>query len=125
MEATKSQVVWFDIPCSDLDRAIRSNVKELREQYVRDAAGQWVADVEEELNWQLIAQVDAWAGAFAEFQLADALRPDLEARSQVYQRMQQVMTIDEIRDRENLPRLNMDAIERMIHRDSLPLLGLA
>ncbi|MFO1092826.1 MAG: amidohydrolase family protein [Planctomycetaceae bacterium] len=25
----------------------------------------------------------------------------------------------------NLPRLNMDAIERMIHRDSLPLLGLA
>jgi uncharacterized protein len=23
MEATKSQVVWFDIPCTDLDRAIR------------------------------------------------------------------------------------------------------
>lgn len=93
-----------------LEQAIKSNVKELREQYGREAVGPWASDFESELMAQLVLPQPAWAGLFSEFQMAEMLRPDLEARALVYQRMQAYYTIDEIRGFENKPPLNLPGV---------------
>lgn len=93
-----------------LDQAIKSNVKELREHYGRESLGPWASDFEQELMAQLVAPQASWRGHFVEFQLAELLRPDLEARAMVYQRMQSVLTIDEIRGFENLPALDIPGV---------------
>lgn len=84
-----------------LDHAIKSNVKELREQYGRDSIGPLASDFEQDVMAQLIAPVRAWDGFFVEFQLAELLRPDMEARAMVYQRLASIFSIDEIRGFEN------------------------
>lgn len=84
-----------------LDRAIKSNVKELREQFGRETVGPMAAEFEQELAAQLLTQQPAWRSLFVEFQLAEQLRPDLEARAMVYQRLMPFFTIDEIRGFEN------------------------
>lgn len=93
-----------------LDRAIKSNVKELREQYVRDSLGPLAADFEQELQAQLLPQQPSWSSLFVEFQLAEQLRPDLEARALVYQRLMPVYTIDEIRAFENASALDIAGV---------------
>lgn len=93
-----------------LDRAIKSNVKELREQYVRDGLGPLAADTEDELQAQLLYPAPAWQTLFTEFQLAEQLRPDLEARALVYQRSSFWLTIDDIRKLENLPPLRIAGV---------------
>lgn len=91
-----------------LENAIRSNVKELREQFGRDTLGPWATEVEDELEAQLIKPL--YPNVYCKLQLAEQLRPDLEARALVYQRMMWVMSIDEIRDMEDLPRLNIPGV---------------
>lgn len=91
-----------------LENAIRANVKEMREQFGRDTIGPWASEFEDELESQLIMPL--FAEAFCEFQLAEQLRPDLEARALVYQRMQMALTIDEIRQLENLPPLKIPGV---------------
>ena len=82
-----------------LDQAIKSNVKELREQFGRDALGPWASDVEGEFAAQLLPQQPSWAGLTTRFDLAELLRPDLEALALVIQRVSPHMTVDEIRSR--------------------------
>lgn len=91
-----------------LEHAIRANVKEMREQYGRDTLGPWTTETEDELEAQLIQP--SYRSTFCEFQLAEQLRPDLEARALVYQRLMFVMAIDEIRTIENLPKLNIKGV---------------
>jgi HK97 family phage portal protein len=86
-----------------LEHAIRANVKEMREQFVRDTNGPWAAEMEDELEAQLLARFASWSSLFVEFELAEQLRPDLEARALVYQRLIFVFSIDEIRAMENKP----------------------
>lgn len=86
-----------------LDQAIKSNVVQLREQYVRDSLGPLASDFEAELQAQLLPQQPSWSSMFVEFQLGELLRPDLEARAIVYQRLMFVYSPDEIRSMENLP----------------------
>lgn len=90
-----------------LDHAIKSNVRELREQYTRDSLGPWATDFESELDSQLLSLQPSWANLFVEFQLNELLRPDLETRSLVYQRAAFWASIDEIRGWENLPPLDI------------------
>nr|MBO2500955.1 phage portal protein [Acidimicrobiia bacterium] len=90
-----------------LDRAIMANVKELRAQYVREAVGPWTTELESELMSQLVEPVPSWRGLFVEFLLAEQLRPDLEARADVHQKMRHLESIDEQRRQENLPPLNI------------------
>jgi HK97 family phage portal protein len=91
-----------------LDQAIKSNVKELREQYGRDSVGPWASDFEQELQAQLLApRTGSWSSLFVEFQLAEILRPDLEARAMVYQRLAPFFTIDEVRGFENMAPLDL------------------
>jgi HK97 family phage portal protein len=93
-----------------LDRAIKSNVKELREQYIRDSVGPWANEMEQEFQAQLLPAQRSWASLFLEFQLAEQLRPDLEARALVYQRLMSVFSIDEIRGFENTPPLDLSGV---------------
>jgi hypothetical protein len=86
-----------------LEHAIRANVKEMREQFVRDTIGPWASEMEDELEAQLLARWTSWSSLFVEFELAEQLRPDLEARALVYQRLIFVFSIDEIRAMENKP----------------------
>lgn len=93
-----------------LENAIRANVKEMREQYGRDTLGPWASEIEDELEAQLIKPVPSWSNVFAEFQLAEQLRPDLEARALVYQRLMHIYTIDEIRTLENMAPLKIRGV---------------
>lgn len=86
-----------------LDHAIKSNVKELREQYGRDGIGPVASDFEQDIMAQLVEPVGAWSGMFVEFQLAEFLRPDIEARAIVYERLFRMgWTMDELRTLENM-----------------------
>lgn len=91
-----------------LENAIRANVKELREQFIRETMGPWANEFEDELHAQFIAPL--YPTVFAEFQLAESLRPDMEARAMVYQRLMHVFTIDEIRKIENMQPLNIAGV---------------
>lgn len=93
-----------------LEQAIRANVKEMREQFGRDTIGPWASETEDDFEGQLLPRVPAWSSLFVEFQLAEMLRPDLEARALVYQRMMAFFTIDEIRSFENLPPLKIKGV---------------
>jgi HK97 family phage portal protein len=106
-----------------LDQAIKSNVKELREQYARDSLGPHASDFEGELMAQLLTTQPSWSSLFVEFELAELLRPDLEARALVYQRLQSVFSIDDIRGWENLPPYDIPGVSDVpwIPRGAQPL----
>lgn len=93
-----------------LDHAIRANVAEMREKFGRDTIGVWANEFEGELEAQLISPVPSWAYTFSEFQLAEMLRPDLEARALVYQRLMWIYSVDEIRGFENRPPFNIKGV---------------
>jgi HK97 family phage portal protein len=80
-----------------LDQAIKSNVKELREQFGRDSLGPWASDFEGEIAAQLLPQQPSWSNLTVQFYLAEMLRPDLESLALVIQRVAPQMTVDEIR----------------------------
>jgi HK97 family phage portal protein len=58
-----------------LDQAIKSNVKELREQFGRDGLGPWASDFEGEFAAQLLPQQPSWSTLTVRFDLAELLRP--------------------------------------------------
>jgi HK97 family phage portal protein len=82
-----------------LTRAIKSNVVELRSQFVRDVVGPEADNFESTIMAQLVWQTPAWqqAGLFINFDLDSPLRPDLEARSVTYQNLRGVLTANEMR----------------------------
>ncbi|MGH9167380.1 MAG: phage portal protein [Acidimicrobiia bacterium] len=101
-----------------LEQAIKSNVKELREEYVREGLGPWANQVEDDLAAQLISPVPAWKALFAEFQLAERLRPDMEARSLIFSRLRNVFSPDEFRALENMEPLDIPGISDVPWVDS-------
>lgn len=93
-----------------LDHAIKSNVKELREQYGRDSVGPLASDFEADIMAQLVLPQPAWRSLFVRFQLAEFLRPDLEARAMVYQRLKHIFSIDEIRAFEDVEPFDKEGV---------------
>lgn len=93
-----------------LDKAIKSNVHELREQYVREGLGPDASDFEEDIKAQLLTQVPSWAGLDLCLDLDEQLRPDLEARALVYQKMAGYYTVDDVRSMENLKPLRIKGV---------------
>lgn len=104
-KASRDEVVAaYDVPpplVGILERAIFSNVKELRSYWTRDVIGADAGDVESELSAQLLSRQPSWSNLFVEFALAEHLRPDIEARAETYEKLRRVLTIDEIRSLEN------------------------
>jgi len=88
-----------------LDNAIKSNVAELRQQYVRDVVGGWSAPVQDEIMAQAVRPNRSLRGVFAEFDQDYHLRPDLEGMSEAMARLERTMTTNERRRKFNLPDL--------------------
>ena len=84
-----------------LDRAILNNVKELRNYFTRDTVGEEATAIEDDLMAQLVSATPAYAqaGIFLEFDLGEALRPDLEALADVSEKMRHVLTPNEQREK--------------------------
>lgn len=82
-----------------LTRAIKSNVVELRSQFIRDVVGPEADSFESDLMAQLILSTPAYknAGLFLAFDLDGPLRPDMEARAAMYVNMRGVLTPNEMR----------------------------
>jgi len=91
-----------------LENAIRANVKELREQFGRDGMGPWAAEMEDEIDAQVIRPLVPFVNCA--FQMAEQLRPDIEARALVYQRLMHIYSIDEIRRMEDKEPLNITGV---------------
>lgn len=85
-----------------MDKGQFANVSSNRSRFVRDVLGGWAAEVEDDLNAQFIGRNDAWRSYFAEFDLGEMLRPDLEARAKTYADLRSVLTPNEMRRMENL-----------------------
>jgi HK97 family phage portal protein len=88
-----------------LDRAIKSNVKELREQYYRDVVGAWAPAMEDDIMAQIVRPDPTAARFFTEFDLDAHLRPDLEAQAVAFKNLETTMTANERRRKINLPDL--------------------
>lgn len=89
----------------ELSGSNRATAQVGRETFVRDVVGSDVALLETEFNAQLVGHYPrlSSAGVFVEGQLAEQLRPDLEARSRIHARSGRWMVPNEVRHVENLP----------------------
>lgn len=93
-----------------LESTNKATLTELREHYGRDSLGPLASDFEQELMAQLLPQQPSWSSLFVEFQLAEKLRPDLEARAEVYAKLMHVFAVDEIRGFENMPAFDIRGV---------------
>jgi len=81
-----------------LENAIKSNVKELREQYIRDVIGNWAPSIEDDIWTQLLYPMGYTArDIFTEFDLDKHLRPDMEGLATVSSTMVNTATLNERR----------------------------
>lgn len=88
-----------------LDHAIKSNVKELRQQYVRDAIGNWAPAVEDDIVTQRVRPNKALRGYFIEFDMDQHLKPDLEGMAEAFVKLERTMTTNDRRRKIGLPDL--------------------
>lgn len=88
-----------------LESAIKSNVVELRSQYLRDTIGPEAQEFVSMLMVQLVRPCKPWAGLVIRPDMDNPLRPDLEARASVYEQMRHVWTVQEMRQMEGKPPL--------------------
>lgn len=88
-----------------LEHAIKSNVKELREQYIRDVIGNWAPAMEDDIMAQRVRSDPTLRRVFVEFDLDVHLRPDLEALAAVSTQTENTVTTNERRRWFNLPDL--------------------
>lgn len=89
-----------------LDRAIMSNVRELRSHYVRDVVGPHGVIFEGDIDAQVIARDDLLGDIYVEFEDGAMLRPDLESRSKTWKDQRYLLTLNEMRELENRPRID-------------------
>lgn len=89
-----------------LDRAIMSNVRELRSHTARDVTGPHVALFEGDLEAQVLDGEPQLENLVVEFEMAAVLRPDLEARAETWKNQRYVRSLNEIRETEGLPRID-------------------
>jgi HK97 family phage portal protein len=95
-----------------LERAIKANVAELREMYLRDGIGPWAISYEMEMMTQLVNPVPTWQYHVLQFDINERLRPALEQRAQTYRNLAGVYTPNEMRGDENLDRIESAEADR-------------
>lgn len=81
-----------------LERAIKSNVTELRGQFYRDCLGPWGSEFESELEAQLLVRRPSWQACDVGFYLVSQLLPDPAALADMSDKERDVRTIDERRE---------------------------
>jgi HK97 family phage portal protein len=80
-----------------LDKAIKSNVEELWEQFLRDTLGNHGSEFCDEIEAQLIDPAPQWSGLTTGFDMSARLLPDLEALATSIPGLQRVWTLNELR----------------------------
>jgi HK97 family phage portal protein len=99
----------FDVPpvlVGDLSKAVWRNVEELALVFVTYTLLPWLTCWENALERALLTPAERAAGLYIEFDTAGLVRGDLASRMQAYREAisSKVMTPNEARSRENLPR---------------------
>lgn len=89
-----------------LDRAIMSNVRELREHVTRDTAGPYIEEMDQDVNAQLAAYWPAYRGVWVQSESAAILKSDIEGSAATYPNQLRIMTPNELRQRKGLKPLD-------------------
>jgi HK97 family phage portal protein len=108
-----------------LDHAIKSNVKELREQYIRDVIGNWAPAMEDDIMAQRVRVDTSLTRFFVEFDLDVHLRPDMESLADVAAKTGGVVTTNERRRWFNLPDLEFPEADTVAQMPGGSYLGIA
>lgn len=102
----------------------RATAQVSRQAWIRDVVGEDVAVLESEINAQLVHPQRRWyeAGLFVEGQLAEQLRPDVEAEAKVIRDQvgAPIMTINEGRRIKNLPPLDDPRADKLVLAPGTP-----
>ncbi len=93
-----------------LDRAIMSNVRELREHTTRDTVGPYVEEADASFNAQLQYHHPLYKRWWLESETAANLKADLEGSAATFPNQLRIMTIDELRERRGLKPLNIEGL---------------
>lgn len=96
-----------------LDRAIFSNVKELRNFTMRDTVGPDVEMMAGQLGAQISYKRPMYRGALIDFESAAQLKPDLEAISETIPNQLRIRTPNEMREKFNLRPLDDEAADKL------------
>jgi HK97 family phage portal protein len=80
-----------------LDGAIKANVSELREMYLRDLVAPHGSGMTDEIDCQLCGETPAWINFSTGFDFSERLLPDLEKLALAFKTLKQVYTINELR----------------------------
>ena len=94
-----------------LDRAIQSNVRELREMVTRDTVGPYVEGFDGAFNAQLFANNPLYRRYWRETETAAWLKADLEGSAATYPNQLRIMTVNELRRTKNLQPLDDPAAD--------------
>jgi len=108
-----------------LDRAIQSNVRELREQFIRDVVGAWAPAFEDDIQAQLIDPNPSLRYHYVQFDLDEHLRPDLEAMGKAFKDLETTMTTNERRRKVGLPKLEYPEADTVAVTPGGAYLGIA
>ena len=108
-----------------LDNAIKANVKELREQYTRDAIGSYAPIFEDEIRAQVIDPSPMYQGLFTEWDFEAQLRPDFESLVKSFKEMETTITTDERRAMLNRKPLGLPESETVASTPGATFLGIA
>jgi HK97 family phage portal protein len=108
-----------------LDKAIKSNVEELREQFLRDVLAPAGSETTDEIVAQIIDPAPQWSGLSCGFDMSARLLPDLEALAMAFKELKRVYTLNELRRMSGLADLDFEwANQPWMEPGSLPA-GLA
>jgi hypothetical protein len=107
-----------------LDNAIKANVKELREQNVRDALGAYAPAIEDDMRAQIVSPMAIYDGLYVEFDLDAHLRPDLEGMGSLFVNMEKTITTNERRGMLNLPKLDAPEADTVASTPGSEYLGM-
>ena len=101
-----------------LDHATFGNIKEQHRMLYQDCLGPWLTLLSEDIELQLLRDWSDAATHYLEFNILEKLSGSFEEQAAAYQSAagRPWMTVDEVRQRQNLPRLGGDA-----SRVALPL----
>jgi HK97 family phage portal protein len=109
---------WFRVPphkIADLDRSTNNNIEHQSIEFVNDTLVPWLVRLEQEINTKLIVG-SARNVQYSKLDARAVLRGDLMARANYYRLMTQmgVMSINEVRELEEMNGIGPDGDERLV-----------
>ncbi len=106
----------------EMDRATYNNTEQENLHFLNYTLSPYLQRIEQALNTTLLTREERRRGYYIEFDVRGLLRGDSKARGEYYRNMRMVggMTINEIRARENLPRIEEGGDDVMVPLNMAP-----